>query len=68
MDDKVGASSTIPVTFMLPTLLVQTCENLLKQGITPDVYYNGHWEFERDDIKEHNTALVNKYFWRMRNL
>ncbi len=68
LDVKVGATSTIPVTFMLPALLVQTCENLLKEGITPDVYYNGHLEFERDDVKEHNTALVNKYFWRMRNL
>ena len=47
---------------------VQTCENLLAQGITPDVYYNGHLAYERDDVKEHNDALVDKYYRRMRNL
>lgn len=49
-------------------LLAQTCENLLEQGITPDVYYNGHLAYERDDVKEHNDALVDKYYRRMRNL
>ncbi len=68
LDVKVGATSTIPVVYMLAALLVQTCDNLLKQGITPDVYYNGHLAYERDDVKEHNDALVNKYYRRMRNL
>jgi uncharacterized phosphosugar-binding protein len=68
LDVKVGATSTIPVVYMLAALLVQTCDNLLKQGITPDVYYNGHLAYERDDVKEHNDALVDKYYRRMRNL
>lgn len=68
LDVKVGATSTIPVVYMLAALLVQTCDNLLRQGITPDVYYNGHLAYERDDVKEHNDALVDKYYRRMRNL
>lgn len=65
---KVGATSTIPVIYMLTALLVQTCENLLQEGITPDVYYNGHLAYESDHVKAHNDALVDKYYWRMRNL
>lgn len=68
LDVKVGATSTIPVVYLLAALLVQTCDNLLQDGIVPDVYYNGHLAYERDDVKEHNDALVNKYYRRMRNL
>ena len=65
---KVGGSSTIPVAFIVPALLVQTCENLLELGIQPDVYYNGHLAYEDPSIKLHNDALVDKYFHRIRNL
>lgn len=65
---KVGATSTIPVAFIVPALLVQTCENLVEQGIQPDVYYNGHLAYEDTAIKLHNDALVDKYFYRIRNL
>lgn len=65
---KVGATSTIPVAFILPALLVQTCENVLAAGHTPDVYYNGHLAYEDASIKEHNDRLVDKYFYRIRNL
>ena len=65
---KVGATSTIPVAFILPALLVQACENILAAGHTPDVYYNGHLAYEDAGIKEHNDRLVEKYFNRIRNL
>lgn len=65
---KVGATSTIPTIFLLNSLLVQTCENLLKQGVTPDVYYNGHLTYEMADAKEHNDRLIDKYFYKLRNL
>lgn len=65
---KVGATSTIPVAFIVPALLVQTCENLVELGIQPDVYYNGHLAYEDPAIKLHNDALVDKYFYRIRNL
>jgi len=65
---KVGATSTIPVAFIVPALLVQTCENLVDLGIQPDVYYNGHLAYEDPAIKLHNDALVDKYFYRIRNL
>ena len=60
--------SLLSIGNLLAGLLAQTCENLLEQGITPDVYYNGHLAYERDDVKEHNDALVDKYYRRMRNL
>ena len=65
---KVGATSTIPAAFIVPALLVQTCENLLEDGVQPDVYYNGHLAYEDPAIKLHNDALVDKYFYKIRNL
>lgn len=65
---KVGATSTIPCVFLLNSLLVQACDNLLKQGITPDVYYNGHLTYEMADAKENNDRLIDKYFYKIRNL
>ncbi len=65
---KVGATSTIPVAYIVPALLVQTCENLIELGIQPDVYYNGHLAYEDPSVKQHNDALVEKYFYRIRNL
>ena len=68
LEVRVGATSTIPVVYLLAGLLAQTCELLLERGVTPDVYYNGHLEYERTDVREHNQALVEKYRRRMRNL
>jgi len=68
LPQMVGATSTIPVAFIVSALLVQTCENLLELGIQPDVYYNGHLAYEDPNIKLHNDALVDKYFYRIRNL
>jgi uncharacterized phosphosugar-binding protein len=68
MDMKMEATSTIPCVFLLNALLVQTCDNLLKQGITPDVYYNGHMTYEVPEAKEHNDKLMDKYFYKIRNL
>ncbi|NLZ75347.1 MAG: sugar isomerase domain-containing protein [Erysipelotrichia bacterium] len=65
---KVGATSTIPVVFMLQALLVQTCQLLLEEGITPEVWYNGHLEYEFPEVKDHNKKLVDKYYWKVRNL
>lgn len=68
LDMKVGATSTIPVIYMLNSVLVQVCDNLLKEGIIPDVYYNGHMTYELPDAKTHNDELVEKYYRRIRNL
>jgi uncharacterized phosphosugar-binding protein len=65
---KVGVTSTIPAVFLLNAILTQACENLLEQGLTPDVYYNGHLAREMEDVKEHNDRLVDKYFYKIRNL
>ncbi len=65
---KVGSTSTIPSVFLLSSLLVQTCENLLAEGITPDVYYNGHLTYEMPEAKAENDRLIDKYYFRIRNL
>lgn len=67
-DMKVGATSTIPVAYMLQSLMVQTCANLVKEGIKPDVWYNGHLAYESESVKEHNDQLAEKYYRRIRNL
>ena len=43
-------------------------ENLVQKGVTPDVYYNGHLAFMNEDCALHNEKLVDKYFYRIRNL
>ncbi len=68
LEMKVGATSTIPVAFMLQALMVQTCEYLLEEGIKPDVWYNGHLAYESEDVKKHNDELAEKYYRRVRNL
>ncbi len=68
LTQSVGATSTIPSAFIVPALLVQTCENLLELGIKPDVYFNGHLAYEDASVKLHNDALVEKYSQRIRNL
>ena len=39
-----------------------------KLGINPDVYYNGHLAFMSENCADHNDKLVDKYFYRIRNL
>ena len=67
-DIKVGSSSTIPGVFIQSALIVQTVELLVKKGVKPDVYYNGHLEVNDAGTKTHNDALVDKYYYRIRNL
>lgn len=65
---KVGSTSTIPNIFLQNAILVQMVELLVQKGITPDVYYNGHMAFMKPECANHNDKLVDKYFYRIRNL
>ncbi|MDI9540372.1 MAG: sugar isomerase domain-containing protein [Bacillota bacterium] len=65
---KVGSVSTIPNIFLQNAILTQMVENLVQKGIEPDVYYNGHMAFMNEDFACHNDKLVDKYFYRIRNL
>ena len=65
---KVGSTSTIPNVFLQNAILVQMVENLVEKGFEPDVYYNGHMAFMDDSCADHNDKLVDKYFYRIRNL
>ena len=65
---KVGATSTIPNVFLQNAILCEMVDILVKKGIHPDVYYNGHMAFMNEDCADHNDKLVDKYFYRIRNL
>lgn len=65
---KVGSVSTIPNIFLQNAILTQMVENLVKKGFAPDVYYNGHLAFMDENCADHNDKLVDKYFYRIRNL
>ena len=65
---KVGSTSTIPNVFLQNAVLTQMVELLVQEGFNPDVYYNGHMAFMDKDCATHNDELVDKYFYRIRNL
>lgn len=65
---KVGATSTIPAVFLQNAILTQMVELLVERGEDPDVYYNGHMAFMDPNCADHNDKLVDKYFYRIRNL
>ena len=65
---KVGSTSTIPNIYLQNAILTQMVEILDQRGYEPDVYYNGHMAFMDENCAEHNDRLVEKYFYRIRNL
>ena len=65
---KVGSSSTIPMILLQNMILTQMVELLVEEGFTPDVFYNGHIAFMDENASKHNDDLVDKYFYRIRNL
>lgn len=67
-DMKVGSSSSIPNIFIQTSLLAQTAELLVQEGFQPDVYYNGHLYKNDAKTQEHNEELIDKYYYRIRNL
>lgn len=67
-DMKVGSASTIPNVYLQNAILTQMVELLVQRDFKPDVYYNGHMAFMNDECADHNDKLVDKYFYRIRNL
>ncbi len=65
---KVGSTSTIANVFLQNAILCEMVDILVKRGFEPDVYYNGHMAFMDEDCAKHNDKLVDKYFYRIRNL
>jgi len=41
---------------------------LLKQGVKPDVYFNGSFMANSKEVEEYNQKITDKYFSRIRNL
>jgi len=65
---KVGACSTIPQIYLQTAMLCQMAEILVQEGFTPDFYYNGHLCNEDPNLARHNDEMVDKYFYRIKNL
>lgn len=65
---KTGSSSTIPMILLQNMILSQMVELLVEEGYTPDVFINGHIAYMDEKAAEHNQALEDKYFYRIRNL
>lgn len=65
---KVGSSSTIPMILLQNMILTEMVEILQEEGITADVFYNGHIAYMDKNAAKHNDDLVDKYFYRIRNL
>ena len=65
---KVGSTSSIPNIYLQNAILTEMVEILTEKGITADVYYNGHMAFMNEEFADHNDRLVDKYFYRIRNL
>ncbi|MBQ7888985.1 MAG: SIS domain-containing protein [Erysipelotrichaceae bacterium] len=68
MPMKVGATSSIPFLFLINAILAEAVDMCVKDGFIPDVYYNGSLRVNNPKIGEHNFAIIDKYFYRMRNL
>ena len=77
---KAGPVSGIVMNYIMSSLLVQMSELILEKGHTPEVYYNGHVDAISEENRaqfdwlsdinpqEHNSALVDKYFYRIKSL
>ena len=65
---KIGSTSTIPNVYLQNAILCEMVDILAKKGIEADVYYNGHLAFMDENCAKHNDELVDKYFYRIRNL
>ena len=65
---KTGPTSAVPAIFLLNAILVQAVENLVLQGFEPDVYFAGNLEANLEEVSEHNKRLIDKYFYKIRNL
>ena len=65
---KVGSTSTIPFIFIINAILAEAVDICIKEGFMPDVYYNGSLRVNDPKIGDHNFAIIDKYFYRMKNL
>lgn len=65
---KVGPTSTLTSVFLINAILTQAVELMTEEGFIPDVYYHGSRRINEPEIGEHNSALIEKYYYRMKNL
>jgi len=63
-DLKVAASSTIANCFILNSIVAEVVENLVKRGLTPEVFKSGNVA----GGQERNRSLKNKYYWRVKHM
>jgi uncharacterized phosphosugar-binding protein len=62
-DLKVSSSSTVAIAFIANSIVAEVVENLVKKGITPEVFKSGNIA----GGKERNRPLHEKYYWRVKH-
>ncbi len=68
-EPKVGPpTSTIPGVYIINAVWCKRWKTCWPGGIKPDVYYNGSLAANSQEAVEHNNKIVDKYFYRIRNL
>lgn len=65
---KVGPTSTVTSIYVINAVLTQAVELMTNEGFIPDVYYHGSRRINEPEIGVHNRRLVEKYYYRMKNL
>jgi len=65
---RVGSTSSIPFIFLINAILAEAVAICLENDFVPDVYYNGSLRANNPAIGDHNFAIIDKYFYRMKNL
>ena len=65
---QVGPTSTIAGIYVIQAIMTQAVEIMTQQDFIPDVYYHGSRRINEPEIGVHNYGLVDKYYFRMKNL
>lgn len=61
-EQPVGPSSNICADFIIHSLVLECIDNLVKEGIKPEVFYSGNL----DGAREKNDVMLEKYWGRIR--
>lgn len=63
LEQPVGPTSGVLNTFLIQALMVETVAQLLKEGVTPPVFFSGNL----DGAREKNDRMLEQYWSRIRS-
>ncbi|MCL2163272.1 MAG: sugar isomerase domain-containing protein [Oscillospiraceae bacterium] len=68
VETGIGPVFTIPAAILQTAIMTQAVEILVESGFLPDVYFSGNLVANSDQVKKHNSELIDKYFNKIRTL